>query len=308
MTTSAKGRPTSARSQKVRTQSPAADQTRLGSFPPPTEFSEQLAADNLKLACAMASRLARVTKMPFDDLYLAAVIGLLKGCRKYDPEKINPANDKPYKLATCVVPFINGAMAQWLRDRGHSSGVKFPNRWRDKAPTVRRLAASGASLKDVVEATSLEPEEVEQILQAQSSTKFLDPDLHDFASFDHDPLDEAETFDELSEALRIADEAYNSLCQSDQITLEMAWNNPKRRQLARLCHGQFLFKARKIMRLEQQEIYVAPETLNNSEILETAQQLVLIIQADVGKTLLAGLAARGEESGDQPSDKQWGPA
>lgn len=307
MTTSAKGRPTSARSKKVRTQPPA-DQKSLGSFPPPTEFSEQLAADNLKLACAMASRLARATKMPFDDLYLAAAIGLLKGCRKYDPEKINPANNKPYKLATCAVPFINGAMAQWLRDHGHSSGVKFPNRWRDKAPTVRRLAASGASLEDVVKATSLETEEVVQILQAQSSTKFLDLDLQDFASFDRDPLDEAETFDELSEALRIADEAFNSLCQSDQIMLEMTWNNPKRRQLARLCHGQFLFKARKILRLEQQEIYVAPEPLNNAEILETAQQLVLIIQSDVGKTALAGLAVRGEKSGDQPSDNQGGPA
>lgn len=245
MTTTRRPR-AAARSTKIRPEAaPCLDQGRLGSFPPPTPWSEQLAADNLKLAVAMASRLAASTRMPFDDLYLVAAQGLLKGCRRYDPERLNPSTGHPYALSTCVVPFIRGAMAQWLRDRGHSSGVRFPDRWRDKAPAVRRLAGEGSSLAAISEATGLPAAEVEAILQAQGATRCFDPEAAGFSTEDPDPFDEAEAFEELAEALSIADRAHAALSWADRQMLEQAWERPRRRTLAGLQFGQFLLRVRR---------------------------------------------------------------
>ena len=244
------GRLANSKGAKIRAETdPCPDLDRLGSFPPPTATSEQLAIDNLRLATAMANRLARRTQMPFDDLHMVAVRGLLNGCRRYDPSTGN-------RLSTCVVPFIRGAMAQWLRDRGHSSGVKFPDRWRDKAPMVRRMAADGATLSAVVEATGLEAAEVEEILEAQGATRSLDHESyraeresrHDY---EPDPWDEIEAYDELSDALRIADEAHAALWWADRLMLEQAWETRPRRQLARMPHGQFLRHAEGILRGER---------------------------------------------------------
>lgn len=329
--TASSRRPRAARSQKIRAakESPAVDQSRLGTFPAPTPWSEQLAADNLQLACMMASRMAQATRMPFDDLYVVAAQGLLKGCRKYDPERINPATGGPYRLSTCVVPFIRGAMAQWLRDHGHSSGVKFPDRWRDKAPTVRRLAAAGATLTEVVEATGLPSVDVEAILQAQRTTLVLDPDAQAYASADPDPWDDSETYAELSEALAIADEAHDALRRPDQMMLEAAWESPRKRQLARLPHGQFMAEARAILRkdpgaprraterMERQSLALVPpdgpepsakrsgkRLTDPREILWVAEQLALGFNiTDVGKTPSAGLGGKGAAPGNQPSNE-----
>jgi len=280
-------RPRAARSTKIRPEaSPCPDPGQLGGFPPPTAWSEQLAAENLQLAKSMASRMARATRMPFDDLFLVAAQGLLKGCRRFDPSRGN-------RLSTCVVPFIRGAMAQWLRDKGHSSGVKFPDRWRDKAPTVRRLAADGATLSAVVEATGLEASEVEAILEAQGATRTFDPEGY-HASREPDPWDEIEAYDELNEALRIADEAHAALKWADRQMLEAAWDAPRRRQLARLPYGQFLRHAQGVIRgepitkaSEQQALaLIVPETAGATggqrrritepaEILQAAEQLGL---------------------------------
>jgi DNA-directed RNA polymerase specialized sigma subunit len=268
MTTKSRPKPT--RSTKIRAvASPCPDQgANLGSFPPPTPWSEQLAADNLRLAAAMAHRLAIRTRMPFDDLYLVAAMGLLKGCRRYDPELINPQNGRPYQLSTYLVPCIRGAMAQWLRDRGHSSGVKFPDRWRDVAPTVRRLAAAGASMAEVVSATGLSLEDVQEILQAQSTTTQLDPDALRTCE-QPQALDEAETYSELADALHIADRAWEALPWADRQMIEQAWQMGRRKQLAALSHQQFLGRAKSIIRRQPLEVQ-SDLTLNLPESKEEA--------------------------------------
>ena len=320
-------RPRAARSTKIRPD-PCPDLGKLGRFPAPTPWSEQLAADNLLLARSMANRMARSTRMPFDDLFLVAAQGLLKGCRRYDPQRLNPTTGRPYALSTCVVPFIRGAMAQWLRDRGHSSGVKFPDRWRDKAPMVRRLAGDGATLSAVVEATGLEASEVEAILEAQGATRSLDPDSH-HANRQPDPWDEIEAYDELNEALRIADKAHGALQWSDRQMLEAAWDAPKRRQLARMPHGQFLKHVQGVIRNEPLTRQAEQQALalelpvssaegagadaiprrrltGAAEILQAAEQLALFEPAgagsESGKTQPAGIEGEGAAA-DQLSDR-----
>lgn len=315
-----KGRPKSARSTKVREASPChdEDQANLGSFPPPTKWSEQLAADNLRLAAAMASRLAARTRMPFDDLYLVAAQGLLKGCRRYDPERINPDNGTPYRLSTYVVPCIRGAMHQWLRDRGHSSGVKFPDRWRDVAPTVRRMAGEGATLSQVTAATGLASQDVEEILQAQGTTRQLDPD--GFRSYEQpQTLDDAETYYELADAMHIADRAWEALPCADREMLERAWTMKRRRQLAALSHQQFLGRAKSIIRREPLEVQAdltlaLPEPSGGStrgrgrgrkRKGEDATEIIsgLAVFLAEGKTLIDGSGVSGAAA-DQPSDNE----
>ncbi|MBU6251229.1 MAG: hypothetical protein KGO47_08700 [Cyanobacteria bacterium REEB417] len=283
-----------AQSTKVRPEAvPCPDLDRLGSFPPPTAWSEQLAAENLQLARAMASRMARATRMPFDDLFLVAAQGLLKGCRRYNPELLNPATGTPYRLSTFVVPVIRGAMAQWLRDKGHSSGVRFPDRWRDKAPVVRRLAADGGTTASISAAVQLGADEVEAILAAQGATRCLDPDAQGFATYDPDPWDEVEALDELAAVLTVADQAHEALSWADRQMLEQAWERP-RRTISGLQFGQFLIRARRVRsgarlnREQQQDLGLeVPTALQASqesprrritepaEILQVAEQLAL---------------------------------
>jgi hypothetical protein len=216
-------------------------------------------------------------------------------------------------------------MAQWLRDKGHSSGVKFPDKWRDVAPTVRRLAADGATLSAVVEATGLAPEEVTAVLGAQGATRLLDPEaLH--ANREPDPWDEIESYDELNEVLRIADEAHAALRWADRQMLETAWDAQPRRQVARMPHGQFLRHAEGIIwgeRLkpapEQQALaLVVPDGVGGPEgkagrritdpveILQVAEQLDLFGACHdphaSGKTGPEGLGT-GAAAADQPPEQ-----
>lgn len=307
------------------------DLERLRGFPAPTAESEQRVQENLGLARQMAGRMATLSKMPYDDLYLAALVGLLKGCRKYNPELINEVTGRSYMISTFVVPFIRGAMLHWLRDHGHSSGVKFPDAWRDHAPTVRRMANQGSTVQAVVEATGLSAQDVEEILQAQGATRLFDPDVHSNASYDldvydPDPLDEAETYDELAECLRIADEAYSAMRWADQRILVSSWNMPRKRRLAYLQHQDFMRLVGKVIRKEpvtimkqtgigieigSTESKTTKRPSNNrdkdAEILKAAEKQLELLWAQnledlSGKTSTAEIGS-SSASADQPSDK-----
>lgn len=237
-------RATGARSLKIRAVSAPAEPNKTIQAFPPTEYSEQLAIDNIKLAQKHAHLMAVRTGMPFDDLYQVALVGLIKGCRRYDPKKLSPKTGEPCKLSTIAVPFIEGAMRQYLRDRGHSSGVRFPDRWRDKASIVRKMASDGVQHEAIANATKLHVEEIKEILEAQSSPAVLDPDIKLYSS--EPVIDEFDDCYELAQALEIADRAHAAISSADQNILEAAWNHPRRRQMASGPFFQFLSRVRKI--------------------------------------------------------------
>ena len=322
--TAATRRVKGARSLKARPEAPQGE-AKLGSFPPPTEQSEQLAIDNQALAQDMAVRMAKLTRMDLDSLRAVALLGLLKGCRLYDPTKINPANGRPYRLSTCVVPFIRGAMLHYLRDKGHASGVKFPDSWRDVAPRVRRLASEGASLDAISAQVELPAQEVEEILQAQRTTALFDPEIGDIhrdrlQQCAPDPLDEAEEHHELAEALVIADEAFAAMSWADQQMLIKSWQMKRVPQLASLPHGQFVRRVRRILMglpvaapqaqsalaldVPTGEASAQPRVTSSKQILHAAEQLGFFDAPEQnGKTPAADLGSAGEgDSEDQPPD------
>jgi len=318
--TAATRRVKGARSLKARPEAQRGE-ARLGSFPPPTEQSEQLAIDNQALAQDMAVRMARATRMDLESLRAVALLGLLKGCRLYDPSKVNPANGRPYRLSTCVVPYIRGAMLHYLRDKGHTSGVKFPDSWRDVAPRVRRMASEGASLDAISTQVDLPAQEVEEILQAQRTTALFDPEIGDIHwQCTPDLLDEAEEHHELAEALAIADEAFAAMSWADQQMMIKAWQMKRGPQLASLPHGQFVRRVRRVLMglpvaapqaqsalaldVPTGEASAQPRVASSRQILDAAEQLGFFDASEQdGKTSAADLGSAGEgDSEDQPPD------
>jgi len=318
--TAATRRVKGARSLKARPEAQRGE-AKLGSFPPPTEQSEQLAIDNQALAQDMAVRMARATRMDLESLRAVALLGLLKGCRLYDPSKVNPANGRPYRLSTCVVPYIRGAMLHYLRDKGHTSGVKFPDSWRDVAPRVRRMASEGASLDAISTQVDLPAQEVEEILQAQRTTALFDPEIGDIHwQCTPDLLDEAEEHHELAEALAIADEAFAAMSWADQQMMIKAWQMKRGPQLASLPHGQFVRRVRRVLMglpvaapqaqsalaldVPTGEASAQPRVASSRQILDAAEQLGFFDASEQdGKTSAADLGSAGEgDSEDQPPD------
>jgi DNA-directed RNA polymerase specialized sigma subunit len=318
--TAATRRVKGARSLKARPEAQQGE-AKLGSFPPPTEQSEQLAIDNQALAQDMAVRMAKLTRMDLESLRAVALLGLLKGCRLYDPSKVNPDNGRPYRLSTCVVPYIRGAMLHYLRDKGHTSGVKFPDAWRDVAPRVRKLASEGASLDAISAQVDLPAHEVEEILQVQRTTALFDPEIGDaHRQCAPDPLDEAEEHHELAEALAIADEAFAAMSWADQQMLIKSWQMKRGPQLASLPHGQFVRRVRRILMglpvaapqaqsalaldVPTGEASAQPRVTSSKQILHAAEQLGLFDAPEQnGKTPAVDLGGAGEgDSEDQPPD------
>jgi hypothetical protein len=320
MTTATRRQIRGARSLKVRPEvSPARDQVNLGSFPPPTEWSEDLAIQNQRLSRAMAMRMRNLTGMDLEPLQAVADIGLLKGCRLYDPNRINPGTGKPYSLSTCVVPYIRGAMLHYLRDKGHTSGVKFPDAWRDTAPRVRKLAGEGASLDAIAKEVGLPAPEIEAILQSQRTPAEFDPELGDPRSGAPDPLDEVEEHHELAEALAIADRAFAALHWGDQQMLINGWQMRRGPHLAPLPHGQFVFRVKRILQglpvaaprgrplpplAAADHASAQPRLTASTQIIDTAEQLGLFgaYLDQGGKTPTAEIGS-ASAAGDQPSDR-----
>ena len=321
--TAATGRIKGARSLKARPDAQQG-QAKLGSFPPPTKHSEQLAIDNQGLARDMAARMAKATRMDLESLRAVALLGLLKGCRLYDPAKVNPANGLPYRLSTCVVPYIRGAMLHYLRDKGHTSGVRFPDAWRDVAPRVRRLASEGVGPEAIGAQVGLPAGEVEEILEAQRTTAVFDPEIDDLRrGRAPDPLDEAEEHRELAEALAIVDEAFAAISWQDQQMLISGWQMKRGPRLAHLPHGQFVSRVRRILAglpvaASQAQFALAldvptgdadasaqPCVTSSKEIIDAAEQLGFFDGCSErgGKTPAADIGSAGEgDSKNQPPD------
>jgi hypothetical protein len=188
-----------------------------------------LIVENRGLASAAASKWARRCSKPFEDFIGPALEGLISGCRRYDPERINPATGRPYAVSSCVCQFIEGAIKHHIRDHGYEA--KLPSRWREYYPKVRRLLGEGQTLAQIVAAIPAftEGEIVEMLGAMQQGSVSLDGgdghqlDLYD----DHRP----EATDEpLAPALyALVEAAFDSLRPADRGLLERWAMDPFRK-------------------------------------------------------------------------------
>jgi len=231
------------------------DLSKLGQFPPPTEHSEQLAVKNQLLAMDCANRFfARSIGMAVAELETPAWVGLLKACRLYDPERINPITGRPYALSSFAVPFIKGAMKQYVRDK--TFAIKFPHCWRELGPAVRRLTQQGLKPQQVcdrmvADGKRITVAEVEEILGCHKGTVELEH-KHEPAS---DRLDDqlviAEEDEQATERERMAwavlEQAYGAICKADRKAIEEFWGNPRRIPIPHGPLQQFRSKVRALV-------------------------------------------------------------
>ena len=152
--------------------------------PPRTELSERLITENRGLAEAAAAKWSRRCSRPFEDFIGPALEGLINGCRRYDPTRINPGTNRPYALSTCVCMFIDGAIKHHIRDHGYD--VKMPAKWREYYPKVRRLLAEGQTLAQVATALPMfEQQEIVEMMGGMVGTIELEDELTLFSQ--HQP-------------------------------------------------------------------------------------------------------------------------
>lgn len=209
-------------------------QESLGSFPPPTPWSEQLAVENYRLAMHRANLFAARTQMPLEDLEIVAWVGLLNACRRWDPSRLN-ASGKPNAISTLAVPYIDGAMRRWLRDKAQTAGVKFPNQWRDRLPTASRLAAEGKPLAEIAAEIDMPLVDTQVMLYATGPSAPLPSDL----ASDADEVDGNEGQLELAALLDLTRRAVSAMHPSDQGLLVNWWGQPRRRSIPSTLGQQF---------------------------------------------------------------------
>ena len=201
---------------------PQAPQEPAAGFPAPTEASEALIEANLGLARQAAWRFHRKTGQPYDDLEAVAYVGLIRGCRRYDPERVNPGSGRPYAISTAVCPYIVGEILHHFRDRGHA--IKFPSRWREQWGKVQRLMADpDVTAEQVAEQAGMSADELQEMLAAMVGTSNLD-DLHG-----SDACDDPEPDDDCLAPLQVlVERAWGNLHQGDQVTLLGWWSQPRK--------------------------------------------------------------------------------
>lgn len=245
-------------------QAPQAMDPSVQGFPPPTATSEELVAANLGLARQAAWRFHKRTGQPYDDLEAVAYVGLIRGCRRYDPERVNPANGKPYALSTVACPFIVGEILHHFRDRGHT--IKFPSRWREQWGKVQRLMADPAvSAEQVAEQAGMTAEELSEMLAAMVGTSCLD-DIHGADACDAPEVE----LDRLSPLSELVTTAWGNLHQADQGLLLHWWASPRRlalpqgplqqfhRRLKSLLQGRRLSEVQQLALLEVRSVPAEP--------------------------------------------------
>jgi DNA-directed RNA polymerase specialized sigma subunit len=222
--------------------------------------------DNLKLASDRARKFAAVTKMQGiqSDLEAVAWTGLLNACRRYDPSRLNPANGRPYSISTAAVPFIDGAMRRYLRDKGHA--IKFPNEWREKAPRARREVLSNKrTLEEAAALVGMDPMDVGEMLHCMGPTGEIQDEQFQVGGREPELPDE-EGAAEFAAEMELARKALDMLGDDTGLLIEW-WHTSRRRACPSGPLQQFQHRARRLRAKEapqesyRQGLLLSPEVM-----------------------------------------------
>jgi hypothetical protein len=150
--------------------------------------------------------------------------GLVNGCRRYDPERVNPGTGRPYAISTCVCQYIEGQIKHHIRDHGYD--IKMPSKWREHYPKVRRMLAEGLALAQIVEDIPAFTEaEITEMMGAMVGSVELEDEITLLSDHQPQAVDES-----LAPALfRLTEQAFNNLRPADRGLLERWAADPFKR-------------------------------------------------------------------------------
>ena len=99
---------------------------------------QQIINSNLRLVVSVAKRYTSLTGIPLLDLIQEGNIGLLRAVEKYDPVKINPKTNQPYRFSTYATWWIRQAISRSLLEDNRL--IRLPVWMADKVAKVKRQA------------------------------------------------------------------------------------------------------------------------------------------------------------------------
>jgi RNA polymerase sigma factor (sigma-70 family) len=90
-----------------------------------------LVEQNMGLVHMIAHKMVHCSTLPFEELVQIGSGGLIKAVERFDPTKKR-------KFSSLAVPFIQGAILQWLRDKGRL--VKVPRNLQETHQKIKRYS------------------------------------------------------------------------------------------------------------------------------------------------------------------------
>jgi RNA polymerase sigma-B factor len=131
-------------------------------------WRDALVRANLPLVRQVAARVAPRTGLPFDDLAQVGSLGLIRAIEAFDPHR-------NVCFSSFAVPYIRGAIAHELRDRGSLLRIPRPL-WelRQRATSLeqqlRRERGGGPARAELAERLGCPPEQLAEALALQQLT------------------------------------------------------------------------------------------------------------------------------------------
>jgi len=170
----------------------------------------------------------------YDDLEALAFVGLIKGCRRFDPTRGN-------KLSTIAYPFIHGEILHFFRDSAYT--IRFPMRWREIWGRARALLADPDMTPEAVaEACGLSgPDELAEMLAAMTGTS----ELNDETQGRH--VDAEQEIDLIGAVLPLVERAWDNLRPCDAGLIAAWWESPRRKPFPTLAMRQLLGRVRRLL-------------------------------------------------------------
>lgn len=140
-------------------------------------WRDALVRANLPLVRQVAARVAPRTGLPFDDLAQVGSLGLIRAIEAFDPRR-------NVRFSSFAVPYIRGAIAHELRDRGSLLRIPRPL-WelRQRATSLeqrlRRERGRGPARSELAQQLGCPPEQLAEALALQqlSEPRSLDAPL-----------------------------------------------------------------------------------------------------------------------------------
>ena len=91
----------------------------------------KIVEQNMGLVYKVAHKMVHYCQLPFEELVQIGSGGLIKAVERFNPSKKR-------KFSSLAVPFIQGAILQWLRDKGRL--VKVPSNLQETHQKIKRYA------------------------------------------------------------------------------------------------------------------------------------------------------------------------
>ncbi|MGA1047275.1 MAG: sigma-70 family RNA polymerase sigma factor [Minisyncoccia bacterium] len=141
----------------------------------------KLVEQNMGLVYSVASKMQKTCSTPLDDLIQIGSMGLIQAIERYNPNKSE-------KLSSFALPFINGSILMYLRDKDKI--IKIPRAIQETHQTIKRYARkNNMSYECAVKLLNITPEKVEEISKAYQKTCL---DLPEISYYDNSSIQELE--------------------------------------------------------------------------------------------------------------------